>query len=785
LNVFETWSKALIGWILGGPKRDGAAPASVLAPLFPAWRALVERVKSSPWTRRISIGLLALDSWIDSSIYNSGQSTKESFESFAMYMDRFHVAGAKRLAVELACEALTIGCAAGIFALALAYPAFQLTSDDWLKKQDLAVTFLDRYGQEVGRRGIRHDDAVPFEELPRNLIQAVIATEDRRFFDHFGIDIIGTFRALTVNARAEGVVQGGSSLTQQLAKNLFLTSERSIQRKINEAFLAMWLEGHLSKREILSLYLDRAYLGGGTFGVQAASEFYFGKSVRDLTLPEAAMIAGLFKAPTKYAPHINLPAARARANDVLNNMVDAGYLTAGQIYAAQNNPATPVDRKRETNPDWYLDWAFNEIKGMAQAGKFGNERVLTVRLALDPAIQRHTEETIENQLREYGPAYHAKQSAAVILDPSGAVRAIVGGRDYGGSQFNRATDALRQPGSSFKPFVYLTALMTGRFHPDTKIDGGPVTIGDYSPHNYGGESAGRIPLVTGLIKSLNTVAIRLSILIGEGNTVGSRAKDGRAKIIATAKRLGITTPLEDTVSLPLGADGVNPMEMAAAYAGFASGGKRITPYASISITNGRGEEIYRHDRDAPAPEQVVDAHAVSELNYMLRQNVLGGTGRRAALDGQDAAGKTGTTNGYKDAWFDGFTGNYVGVVWFGNDDDTPMKNMTGGTLPAATWHEIMAFAHQNVEPKPIFGLPMSAPGEHVASAAASTGSAIPLDGEPPPVSLPKGTVEALSAIQSSIQIVRLGQPPQRTELQGRSAATLMPGAPRARIIELR
>jgi len=772
--VFETWSKALRGWIARFQRRDGAAPGPASSPLW-------QRVKSSRLARRVSNALLALDSWIDSSIYGSGQSASETFESFVMFMDRFHVAGVKRLVVELACEGLTLGCAGGIVALALAAPAFQLTSDDWLKKQDLAVTFLDRYGQEVGRRGIRHDDAVPFDELPRHLIQAVISTEDRRFFDHFGIDVIGTFRALTVNARANGVVQGGSSLTQQLAKNLFLSSERSLSRKINEAFLAMWLEGHLSKREILSLYLDRAYLGGGTFGVQAASEFYFGKSVRDLSLPEAAMIAGLFKAPTKYAPHINLPAARARANDVLNNMVDAGYLTAGQIYAAQNNPAIPVDRKRETNPDWYLDWAFNEIKGMAQTGRFGNERVLTVRLALDPAIQRHAEETIENQLREFGPAYHAKQSAAVILEPAGAVRAIVGGRDYGGSQFNRATDALRQPGSSFKPFVYLTALMSGKFHPDTIIDGSPVCIGDYCPHNYGNASAGRIPLVTALMKSLNTVAIRLSILIGNGSP-----KAGRAKIIATAKRLGIVTPLEDTVSLPLGADVVNPMEMASAYAGFASGGKHITPYAAVSIANSRGDEIYRHDRDAPAPEQVVDAQAVAELNYMLHQNVLGGTGRKAALDGHDAAGKTGTTNSYKDAWFDGFTGNFVGVVWFGNDDDTPMNNMTGGTLPAATWHEIMAFAHQNVEPKPIFGVPLSAPGERVASAAATNpAGAIPLDGEPRPISLSKGTAEALSAIESSIRIVRLGQAPQKTELQGHSVATQAPGEQRARVIELR
>lgn len=750
-SVFERWSQAL---------RDGS------------WFA---QLRKSRFARKVSHALLALDGWIDSSIYEGGQNARARFESFAMFMDRFHVSGLKRVGVELACEGLTLGVFGGILALALAVPAFQQTSDDWLKKQDLAVTFLDRFGQEVGRRGIRHDDAVPFDELPRNLIQAVISTEDRRFFDHFGIDIIGTMRALAVNTRASGVVQGGSSLTQQLAKNLFLSNERTVERKVNEAFLALWLESHLSKRQILGLYLDRAYLGAGTFGVQAASEFYFGKSVRDLTLPEAAMIAGLFKAPTKYAPHINLPAARARANDVLNNMVDAGYLSAGQIYAAQRNPATPVDRQRGSSPDWYLDWAFNEVKGMAAAGKFGDERVLTVRLALDPNIQRHAEETIENQLREFGPAYHAKQAATVLMDPTGAVRTIVGGRDYGGSQFNRATDALRQPGSSFKPFVYLTALMSGRFHPSTMISGASLCIGNYCPHNFKNESAGNIPLVTALMKSLNTVAIRLSIEVGDAvpgaSNVFSRAKSGRAKIIATAKRLGITTPLEDTVSLPLGADDVNVMEMASAYAGFANGGKRVVPYAAVSISNGRGDVIYRHDRDAPAPQQVVDAKAVAELNWMLHQNVLGGTGRRAALENHEAAGKTGTTNGYKDAWFDGFTGNYVAAVWFGNDDDTPMKEMTGGTLPASTWHEIMTYAHQNVDPKPIFGVPLSTPAFKVSSASPSD-TAAPAEPNVRPAMLSKGTTEALGAIESSIQIVRMGRTMTKAELDGRSVARI-------------
>ena len=347
--------------------------------------------------RRAGRAALALDSFVDSWFYESSRRARDRFASFAAFMDRFHVSGLKRLGVELGCETLTLGLGGLLIALTFAQMAFRETSDDWLKKQDLAVTFLDRYGKEVGKRGILHDDSVALDHLPDNLIKAVLATEDRRFFEHWGVDPIGTLRALTANARASGVVQGGSTLTQQLAKNLFLSNERSIERKIREVFLAMWLEARLSKRQILKLYLDRAYMGGGTFGVQAAAEFYFGKSVKDVSLAEAAMLAGLFKAPTKFAPHVNLPAARARAADVLNNLVDAGFMTQSQIFTALRNPATPVERERFDSPDWYLDWAFAEVKKLAFAGKLGSDRVLTVRTALDSAVQAKADETIEEQ----------------------------------------------------------------------------------------------------------------------------------------------------------------------------------------------------------------------------------------------------------------------------------------------------------------------------------------------------------------------------------------------------
>ena len=688
---------------------------------------------------KIARALLALDAFVDSSLHTSLERARENYASFAAFMDGFHIAGWRRVLNELACEILTLGLGIGVAALTLGGLAFQETSDDWLKKTDLAVTFLDRYGQEVGQRGIRHDDKVSFDELPPNLIHAVLATEDRRFFDHLGIDPIGTLRALTANARADTVVQGGSSITQQLAKNLFLSNQRTLERKIKEAYLAVWLEFRLPKREILRLYLDRAYLGGGAFGVQAAAEFYFGKSVRDLSLAEAAMIAGLFKAPTKYAPHINLPAARARAADVLNNMVEVGYVTEGQIYAALRNPATPVDRSRDLTPDWYLDYAYDEVKKLAEEKKLGDERVLTVRTALDSNLQKHTDATIEDQLRQHGPAYHAKQSAMVILEPLGAIQAMVGGRDYGESQFNRATDALRQPGSSFKPFVYVTALMTGKFKPSTIVVDAPICIGNWCPHNYKNSYAGHLPLVNALARSLNTVAVRLSIAIGDGSP-----KAGRAKIVETARKMGLTTPLPDTVSLPIGADEVKVIDMASAYCVFANGGLRAPPYSAVEITNSRGEVIYRHDRDSPPPHQVIDPDTIVTMDSMLMQVVLAGTGRRAQLDNIETAGKTGTTNDYNDAWFIGFTGNYVGAVWFGNDDDTPMENMTGGTLPAQTWHEVMEYAHQGIELKPLPGRP-AAMGPPLP--AAGTGAA-----EAPrrPASLPAATASVLAVIEAAM-----------------------------------
>ncbi len=653
------------------------------------------------WKRSIKRFLLGLDAWIDFSLFRSASGARESYERFSTFMDRFHVSGWRRWLNELLSEGATLGAFGLVVLLALAVPAFRETSDDdWLKKSELAVTFLDRYGNEVGSRGIRHNDSIPLDQFPDHLIKAVLSTEDRRFYEHFGIDLAGTARALVANTKAGGVVQGGSSITQQLAKNLFLSNERTLERKVKEAFLAMWLEARLTKNEILKLYLDRAYMGGGAFGVDAAAQYYFNKSARDVNLAEAAMLAGLFKAPTKFAPHINLPAARARANVVLDNLVEANMMTEGQVFGARRHPATPVDRRDDRAPNYYLDWAFDEMKKLVETfPKSMTERVFVVRTALDTSLQYNADAAVESSLRQYGQEYHAKQAAAVLMDVDGAVRAMVGGRDYGASQFNRATDAMRQPGSSFKPYVYAAALMNG-MKPTSIVVDGPVCIGNWCPHNYGNGYSGSMTLLMALTKSINTIAVKLSISIGNGN-----AKVGRAKIVKLAHDMGVRTPLPDTPSLPIGADEVTVLDHTGAYATFPNMGKAVTPHAILEVRTGTGDLVWRFDRDGPKPRQVMPPSVAGDMIKMMNSVVENGTGRRARLDDTAAAGKTGTTNAYRDAWFVGYTGNFVCGVWVGNDDYQVMNRMTGGSVPAMTWHKIMAYAHQGIELKQLPGVP--------------------------------------------------------------------------------
>ncbi|HEY8595616.1 MAG TPA: PBP1A family penicillin-binding protein [Devosiaceae bacterium] len=665
--------------------------------------------------------LLQADAWIDSTLYEFFAGFGGGYSRFQDIMDRFHVYGLKRLLVEIVSDALSIGVIGLVLMTALALPAFDETASGAFNRQpDYSVIFLDRYGNEIGRRGIRTDDSFNLDQLPDYLVKATIATEDRRFYEHFGIDVWGTIRALVSNVQANSVVEGGSSITQQLAKNLFLSSERTLQRKINEAFLAIWLEAHYTKDEILKLYFDRAYMGGGNFGVAAASEFYFGKKVTDINLAEAAMLAGLFKAPSKYSPTTDLAAARGRANVVLSNMVDAGFLTEGQVTAARRNPAVPIDHSNDVNsPNYFLDWIYDRVKRVVA----GSDAVgFIVHTTIDPSLQTYAEQAVTSTIRDDGERYHVSQGAMVVTDLNGAVRAMVGGVDYGKSQYNRAVNSERQPGSSFKPFVYATAFEELGMTPKTVIVDRPFCIGNWCPQNYERNFNGRISLLSALTHSVNTVAVQLSV------------KTGRQPIADMAHRLGITNNFPVTRSLALGVASVSVLDMASAYTAFADGGLKAPAYGITRITTLRGEKVFDIGDYAPH-ERVLDPEIVAEMNTMMRNVVVAGTGRAANIDGVPVAGKTGTTSSYRDAWFCGFTGNYVATVWLGNDDYTETKRVTGGSLPARTWHKFMQYAHTNIEIKPLFGVDFM-PKPYVV-AEGTDGSATEAPPERPPSLTPE------------------------------------------------
>nr|WP_178111518.1 transglycosylase domain-containing protein [Rhizobium skierniewicense] len=660
--------------------------------------------------------LLRIDSWIDSGLWTSASRVFDFWEEVTIASRKLHVRGWKKFLINIADDALTVGTAGTVLMLALALPAFEETKKDWRYRGDFAVTFLDRYGNTIGHRGIIHEDSVPIDQMPDHFIKAVLATEDRRFFEHFGIDFIGLARAMSENARAGGVVQGGSTLTQQLAKNLFLTNERSLERKVKEAFLALWLEANMSKKEILSLYLDRAYMGGGTFGAAAAAQFYFGKNLTDVTLAESAILAGLFKAPAKYAPHVNLPAARARANTVLSNLVQGGLMTEGQVVGARRNPATVIDREEVQAPDYFLDWAFDEVQKLAKEGKIKDHTVV-VRTTIDTGLQQAAEQAMEGSLREFGEGYKVKQGAMVMIENGGGIRAMVGGRDYGESQFNRATAALRQPGSSFKVYTYSAAMEKG-YKPETLISDAPVTWRGWSPQNYGRSYAGKVTLQTALAKSYNTVPVRL-------------AKDvlGTQIIADTAKAMGVATPLRTDKTIPLGTSEVTVLDQATGYAVFPADGMQSRRHGIAQVLDYEGKILYDFDRDEPPARRVLSEEANSKMNRMLVTIPVEGTAKRGALDnGIVSGGKTGTSQSYRDAWYVGFTGNYTTAVWFGNDDFTSMNNMTGGALPAMTFKRLMDYAHQGMELRAIPGIqnplpngthPKPANGAAIASADAN------------------------------------------------------------------
>ncbi len=527
-------------------------------------------------------------------------------------------------------------------------------------------------GEPLGRIGPMRGGDVALKDISPILINAVLSTEDRRFRYHLGVDPIGILRAAHRNEQAGGVVQGGSTITQQLVKMRYVGDDRTYTRKLREALTAFWLEMHFSKDEILTRYLNGVYMGAGAYGVAAASQLYFNKRPSDLTLAEAAMLAGLIKAPTQYNPLAHAQEAQTRAAAVLDAMVDNGVIDAKTAAAAKAQPAV-ARLTPQTAPasSWFADWVGTQATALARQ----NTSTMRVRTTLIPEVQRLAQDTLERVLASDGRRMGASQGALVAMRPDGSVVAMVGGRDYGASQFNRAVDARRQPGSSFKLFVYLTALRKG-FGPQDTIDASPVDIKGWEPENYGGGHYGRMTLADAFARSVNTAAVRLAMSVGLND------------VIATARDLGIDTPLSPTPSLALGAYGVSLLDMTGAFASVKADRKRLKPWGIAAIGAATGSNLQAAQPLPPA--QTLDPYQ-RPMVELLRDVVVAGTGRGAAIPGF-AAGKTGTSQDYRDAWFVGFNDSLVVGVWVGNDDNSPMKRVTGGSLPAAIWRQFVTAA---------------------------------------------------------------------------------------------
>jgi penicillin-binding protein 1A len=547
-----------------------------------------------------------------------------------------------------------------------------------------SVTLLARDGSTLATFGDLYGEQVSLADLPEVIPQAVMAVEDRRFYSHPGVDPIGLTRAMVANIEAGRIVQGGSTITQQLAKNLFLTPKQTIKRKVQEAILAVWLEWTFTKDEILSLYLNRVYLGAGTYGVDAASRRYFDKPASQVNLYEAAMLAGLLKAPSRLNPATDREAAHARARIVLEDMVEAGYISKAEADRAARQRSAGT-RTAGFRGRYFADWVLGEVRDYVGY----HDHDLEVRTTLDPSTQRIAAQQLRRVLREQGAKRDASQAALVTMDPNGAVRALVGGRDYGESQFNRAVQAKRQPGSAFKPFVYLSALEALRIAPDTRMVDEPVRVDGWSPGNYAGKYYGEVTLREAFARSLNSVAVKLIDRVGP------------AEVVDVARRLGVTSQLDAHPSLALGTSEVTLLELTGAYAAFANRGRGVFPYAITRIVDSQGQVLY--DRKGGGPGRVVAKTELAYMSDLMRANVEWGTGKGAQI-GRPAAGKTGTSQGFRDAWFVGFTAELVTGVWTGNDDGTPMEKVTGGSIPADIWQATMRRALDGQPKRPLPGL---------------------------------------------------------------------------------
>ncbi|MEP1444132.1 MAG: transglycosylase domain-containing protein [Hyphomicrobiales bacterium] len=539
-------------------------------------------------------------------------------------------------------------------------------------------------GSLIGNRGTTGGEAVPLHEMPVYMPEAIVAIEDHRFYKHFGFDILGFARAMVTNVVKGRLAQGGSSLSQQLAKNLFLSPARTFERKVQELVLAFWLETKYTKDQIVEMYLNRVYFGANAYGVDAAARRYFKKSARDLNLGEAATLAGLVKAPSRLAPSKNPEGARKRAKLVLAAMEREGYISAREREIALDIKTSKVPPRKTGAHNYIADWVMNVLP--KYVGDIKED------IIVDTTIDRHLQEFAQNAiakgLDDSGKKLGVSQGTLVSMDGIGAVRAMVGGRDYGKSQYNRAVKAKRQPGSSFKPFVYLAAVESG-LTPDTIRVDKPISIKGWKPKNYSKKYEGEIKLRSALAKSLNTIAAQLAYEVGPRS------------VVDVANRLGVRSKLKPNYSISLGTSEVTPFELATAYVPFANGGYRVAPYIVKRVITKSGKVLYQRDGNEQFVK-VINAQHLGMMNAMLSETLVNGTGKRAALKNWPAGGKTGTSQEFRDAWFAGFTANLTTVVWVGNDDNKPTKKASGGNLPAAIWKQFMEEAHQGV---PIADLP--------------------------------------------------------------------------------
>lgn len=555
----------------------------------------------------------------------------------------------------------------------------------WILNREPASEFIDARGETIAVRGPHYGRAISARDLPPHVVQAFIAAEDRRFREHTGVDLWAIIRATLENARAGRTVQGASTITQQLVKNLFLTPDQTLKRKAQEARLAGDLERLLTKDEILDLYLNRVYLGAGAYGIDAAAHTYFGKAAADLTLAESAMLASFPKAPTRFANQVQTVRAKDRQHYVLQQMAEAGFISRQEADAAYAQQLIFAKESTDSFSGHALDYALERVRQVLPNAPPD----LVIKLSLDLSIQAAAQKAVDNGIATMGKDRRASEGAALVIENStGAIRALVGGRNYLKSQFNRATQARRQPGSAFKMFVYAAALEDG-MTPDTVRFDMPVTIGSWRPRNYGGEYHGPVTLSEALAQSLNTVAAQIGTEIGVG------------KVTALAREFGVTSPLHNYPSITLGSDEVTLLDMTRGYGVLAKGGLQMNPYIIEEIRNSRGELLYSNP--AAAAPRVYPENLAADMNAMLTRVVVAGTGRAAQIPGWDVAGKTGTSQDWRDAWFLGYTSRYVGGVWVGNDNDRPMAKVTGGEMSARIWADMMKPAHSGLTPVPLPG----------------------------------------------------------------------------------